>query len=206
MGIVTHVPPGRAGRMWLRRKLDTAARGRDQLDRKLRILVPERERLLILDERCRADWARTCGEARVWLLRAGLLGGEDALRAAIPSEPATVAVAWTSAMGLSYPTDVHLTGTPAPLPAAASNAAIGPAIAAWREALLAGVRLAAASEALRRVEEEVMVTRQRLRALDKRWVPNLVMALESLELALEQAEQEDGVRLRRASGDARWTS
>ena len=32
------VPPGRAGRLWLQRRLETARRGAGLLDRKLRIL------------------------------------------------------------------------------------------------------------------------------------------------------------------------
>jgi V/A-type H+-transporting ATPase subunit D len=42
------------------------------------------------------------------------------------------------------------------------------------------------------------VTRRRLRALDKRWLPWLAESLRTLELSLEQVEQDDGIRLRRA--------
>ena len=59
------------------------------------------------------------------------------------------------------------------------------------------------------------MTRRRLHALDKRWLPWLTAALTDLELALEQAEHEDGIRLRRADaatadgagrGRRRWSS
>jgi V/A-type H+-transporting ATPase subunit D len=63
--------------------------------------------------------------------------------------------------------------------------------------LQAAVRSAAASEALRRIDAEVAVTRRRLRALDKAWLPALQHAMATLELVLEQAEQDDGTRLRR---------
>ena len=46
MALLARIPPGRAGRMWLRRRLATAERGREQLDRKLRILLPDLQRLL----------------------------------------------------------------------------------------------------------------------------------------------------------------
>jgi V/A-type H+-transporting ATPase subunit D len=60
----------------------------------------------------------------------------------------------------------------------------------------AGARLAAMEEAVRRLETEVNLTRRRLRALDQRWLPQLEDALRDLELALEQAELDDGIRLR----------
>ena len=49
------------------------------------------------------------------------------------------------------------------------------------------------------METEVAVTRRRMRALDKRWLPWLEQSLAALELSLEQAEQEEGARLRLAS-------
>ena len=101
-------------------------------------------------------------------------------------------------MGLSYPADVRITGVEAE-PLAAGNAAVEPATAAHRVALLAGLRAAAAAEALRRVDAEIAVTRRRRRAIDKRWLPWLHDSLRALDLSLEQAEQEDGVRVRRAA-------
>jgi V/A-type H+/Na+-transporting ATPase subunit D len=200
MAFGPRIPPGRAGRMWLRRRAETATRGRDQLDRRLRILVPEQQRLRLQADRSRAAWTAACEGARTWLLRATLLGGEDAVRMATPSRPAEFEIGWTAAMGLSYPGEVRVVD-PAPLsPAPAGNAAVAPAVEAFRTALLAAVRAAAAEEALRRVEEEIAVTRRRVRALDKRWLPWLAESLAALDLSLEQAEQEDGMRLRRAAG------
>lgn len=199
MAFGPRIPPGRAGRMWLRRRADTAARGRDQLDRKLRILIPEQQRLRIHADRSRAAWATACEGARTWLLRATLLGGQDAVRNATPPQPVGVEIIWTTAMGLSYPADVRLVDPPAQPPAPAANAAVAPTADAFRAALLAGVRSAAAQEALRRVDTEIAVTRRRLRALDKRWLPWLNDSLIALNLSLEQAEQEDGMRLRRAA-------
>ena len=194
---VRKIPPGRAGRLWLRRRLDTATRGRDQLDRKLRILIPERQRLRIqLDQRHTA-WVSACTDARTWLLRASLLSGQDAILAAASGESVQADVVWTTAMGLTYPTDVRLTGIPT-TPLVAVNAAVKPAATAYAAALIAGVRTAAATDALRRVDGEIAVTRRRLRAIEKRWLPWLHESLRALELSLEQAEQEDGVRMRRA--------
>lgn len=199
MALLARVPPGRAGRMWLRRRLGTAERGRDQLDRKLRILIPEQRRLHAQAEHCRKGWAVACDDARVWLLRATLLGGQDVLRMASVPHLVDIEVVWTTAMGLRYPADARLVAPPPEPPAVVGNSAIGPAAAAYRSALLAGVRTAAAEEAVRRIEAEIAVTRRRLRALEKRWLPWLQAALAELELSLEQAEQEDGIRLRRAA-------
>lgn len=199
MALLARIPPGRAGRLWLRRRLDTAERGRDQLDRKLRILVPELQRRRIQADLCRKDWAEACSDATTWLLRATLLGGQDAVRHAVPPHLAEVELTWTTAVGLSYPADVRLVSLPEDAPLLPGNAAIAPAAAAFRAALLAGVRTAAAEEAVRRVEAESAVTRRRLRALEKRWLPWLHESLAALELALEQGEQEDSVRLRRTA-------
>lgn len=194
------VPPGRAGRHWLRRRLATAERGREQLDRKLRILFPEQQRLRIRAARVGAEWEAACTEADEWLVRACLLGGQDAIRGASRPEPVGADVHWTTTMGLSYPSDARVSpagGESTALPP--GNAALAPAAAAFGAALAAGVRAAAAQEAVRRVEAEIAVTRRRLRALDKRWLPALHRELVRLELALEQSEQEDGLRLRRAA-------
>ena len=59
-------------------------------------------------------------------------------------------------------------------------------------------RAAAGAEATRRLDAEIRLTRRRIRALDKRWLPRLEAALAERELALDLAEQDDGVRLRKA--------
>ncbi len=189
--------------MWLRRRLETAGRGRDQLDRKLHILIPELQRQRLRADQWHQRWVDACTEADTWLLRATLLGGQDALRNATAAQLAQIDVTWTTAMGLSYPADIRL-ADPADEPASepapvAGNAAVPAATTAFRTALLAAIRVAAAEEAVRRVEAEIAVTRRRLRALEKRWLPWLQGALAQLELSLEQAEQEDGMRLRRAA-------
>ncbi|HET8983026.1 MAG TPA: V-type ATP synthase subunit D, partial [Pedococcus sp.] len=101
MPALSGIPPGRAGRNWLRRRLATAERGREQLDRKLRILFPEEQRLRILATRARADWESACAQADAWLLRAALLGGQDAIRCASRFEPVGVEVQWATTMGLT---------------------------------------------------------------------------------------------------------
>jgi V/A-type H+-transporting ATPase subunit D len=192
------VPPGRAGRLWLHRRIATAARGRDQLDRKLRILLPEQQRLRIQADRARAAWEAAYAIAQTWLVRAALLGGEDALRHGATPGYVQLTIVETTSIGLRYPIGVELSGA-APQPdAPPDNSAVPAAAAAFRAAVLTGARAAAAAEAVRRLDREIGITRRRLRALDKRWLPWLQGTLAGLELALEQAEQDDGVRLRKA--------
>jgi V/A-type H+-transporting ATPase subunit D len=199
--ITARVPPGRAGRIWLRRRLATARRGRDQLDRKLRILQPEVQRQRIRASRTHEEWERACAEVRRWTARAALLSGQDGVRHAAARQPAEVELSWATSMGVRYPSGASVV-TPAEPGAVLDNAAILPAVEATRAALAAGVQAAAADEAVRRIEAEIDVTRRRLHALDKRWLPWLEASLAGLELALEQAEHEDGVRLRRATDTA----
>ncbi|WP_298460810.1 V-type ATP synthase subunit D [uncultured Cellulomonas sp.] len=205
MPSLAHVPPGRAGRLWLRRRLGTAERGRDQLERKLRVLAPELERRRLHRDQRHRQWAADCRDAQVWVLRAGLLGGQDALDRAAPARPVEVRLRWSTTVGVTYPVEAELVdlAPDATLGRTVGNAAVEPAAAAFRRALLAGVEAAAADEALRRVEEEARTTRRRLRALEQRWLPWLQDRLTTVESALEQAEQEDAARLRHAVGTDR---
>lgn len=196
-------PPGRAGRLWLRRRLLTAQRGRSQLDRKLRILVPERRRLLHLADRYREEWLAACQEATTWLRRAALLGGQDALRLAQTPQSAAVTVDWASTMGVVYPVDVRVSREGAESERLMGNAALAPASAAAWAMVEAAARVAATEEAVRRLDAEVGLTRRRLRALDQRWLPQLEGALRDLELVLEQAELDDGIRLRHGGRSGR---
>lgn len=198
MSPTAKVPPGRAGRMWLRRRLVTAERGHEQLDRKLRILIPERQRLQTRAARRHEEWVAAHADAQAWLLRASMLGGQDAIRAAAAPGLVDVTVLWTTAMGLAYPEDVTISHPGPDVPVLPSNAAMAPAVRAFRAALLAGSRAAAVDESVRRVEAEIGVTRRRMRALDKHWLPWLRAEISTLELSLEQSEQEDGMRLRRS--------
>ncbi len=198
MPITARVPPGRAGRIWLRRRLATAHRGRDQLDRKLRILQPEVQRQRIRAARSHEEWDRACAKVRRWTTRAALVSGQDGFRHAAARHLAEVELSWATSMGVRYPSGASVATASEP-GAVVDNAALAPALDASRTALLAGARAAAADEAVRRIEAEIDVTRRRLHALDRRWLPWLDAELARLELALEQAEHEDGIRLRRAT-------
>jgi V/A-type H+/Na+-transporting ATPase subunit D len=191
------VPPGRAGRLWLRGRLAVARHGLDLLDRKLRILRGEQERLALLTQRTGDEWEQACRQAETWLLRAALLGGQRSLRLATGGPPAGVTVAWRDTMGIRYPAEAtcDAPGQASPPP---GGAALERAAAAHRAALAAAARHAAASAALRTVDAEVAATSQRLRAIQDRWIPRLRATLAQVELDLDELEHADAARLRRA--------
>ncbi len=193
------VPPGRAGRLWLTRRLQVARRGADLLDGKLRILTEELGRLHQAAAQTAEEWNRSCIEAERWLLRASVLGGQRAVRLAAGGEVADVTISYTVSMGVRHPA-----GTACVVPA--PDTWDGPTLTRTRQvhaaALAAAVRHAAAAEALRVVEAEALATRYRLRAIRDRWIPRLEQALAEVTLAIEEQELADAARLRLASGPA----
>jgi V/A-type H+-transporting ATPase subunit D len=60
------LPPGRAGRMWLVRRLDVAQRGADLLEHKLRILITEEHDFSLRAERARREWEAAVAELDRW--------------------------------------------------------------------------------------------------------------------------------------------
>ena len=190
-------PPGRSGRLWLQRRLVTARRGAGLLDVKLLLLCREEERFTALALRTCATWEERCAEAERWLLRAAVVGGQRGLRPDGPGESAAVDIGWASVMGVRYPASATCRIPPEPPRASVSaTAAVPLAAAAYRAALEAGVAHAVAQAAVRVVAAEVVTTRGRLRAIEHRWIPELEAALHGLDVALDELERAEGVRLR----------
>jgi vacuolar-type H+-ATPase subunit D/Vma8 len=201
------MPAGRAGHRWLAERLHTAERAAELLDGKLRVLRRTQISYHLRAERTAAAWAHTCAEAETWLLRGSLLGGQRALRDATPETAAVVDVRWTVVMGVHHPVDAFVTpgaaaaGSPTP-----SNGAMVEAAAAYRAVLDAAAQHAVVAMTVRRVDAEVVATRQRLRAIRERRVPALRQALVEVELELEELEHADAVRLHRAVSSPRARS
>ncbi len=190
------VPPGRAGRLWLRQRLALADRAASLLDRKLYLLTAELPRLRSEAAATGQQWQASCAEAERWLLRAVLLGGERAIRLAPAVGQADVRITYTTTMGARHPASAQcLTGQAAGW----EGPAVSSARAGHRAALEVAVRHAAATAALAAVEAETATTRYRLRALQHRWLPRLQQALAALEFSLEEQERADAARLRAAS-------
>lgn len=194
------VPPGRAGRIWLQRRLGLAGQAASRLEQKLRILRTEQAHAALLLEHTRGPWEEQCREAETWLLRAALLGGQATLRPAPGAPLAELSVVWTTSMGTTYPAEATCTPPePDPGTAPVSSAAVIAATAAYRRALDAAVRHAVAVWAARAIETELATTRQRLRGVQDRWIPRLDAALREMQVALDEADQAEGVRLRWAA-------
>ena len=193
------VPAGRAGRPWLVHRLEIARGAADVLDQKRRALTRERGRLVELVAEARAEWERAAGEAADWLDRASVLAGERRLRLARfhAGERATLQVRWRNFLGVACPETPELE-----LPALAGAAGVGGsaalpvAAAAHRRALEAAARFGALRVAHDRISDELAATNRRLRAIERRWIPQHEEALAALALALDEAEREDAVRTR----------
>lgn len=197
MTVVRH-PPGRAGRLWLRRRVATAERGSDQLGRKLRVLLGEQQRVRLLGEDAERTWEAAVGEARTWQLRAGLLGGQQAYAGGPAVEPVRVSMRWTNIVGVTVPDTSRVLEPSAPVLDPAGNAAAVAMTAAFGAALRAAVVVGVTHEAEHRIATEVGLTRRRVRALERRWLPALRSALAAVEQSIEFDEQEENGRLRRA--------
>lgn len=191
-------PPGRSGRLILRRRLVTSERAGDLLSQKEEALRRERERLSGQVVRTRTVWEHSCAEMDVAVARVRLLGGATELRAmtVARADEATVTCRWQTAMGVEYPGDV--TVEPGPVPRSVSTAAFGPATLACRTALAAGAEHAAAVLAVERIDHELAETRRRRRAVVDRLVPQLTRELHQVEIDLDEAEREEALRTRLA--------
>jgi V/A-type H+-transporting ATPase subunit D len=189
------VPPGRAGRLWLERRLAVARRGTDLLDRKLRILAAELAKLEAAAAGTGREWEQRSGEAERALLHATLLGGQRSVRLAAGRELAEVTVSYTVTMGARHPDGTDCT---VPRPATWDGPALAAARQAHADALAAAVRHAAAAAAVSVIAAETAATRYRLRAVRDRWIPRLAEALAQVEFSLGEQERADGARLRQA--------
>ena len=187
------VPPGRTGRLWLRRRLETARRGSALLDRKLHLLLSEQHRLRAEEQRTRREWESSCATADLWLLRAALLSGRRAIALAASQAPAEVTIRYALAAGTRYPAAVTCT---TPDPGTFEGPTVAAARQACRDAVAAAAQHAAAARAVSIIDTEAGATRYRLRAIENRWIPRLEHALTQVELGLEELEHADGVRLR----------
>ncbi len=191
------VPPGRAGRIWLVRRLDTARRGADLLDRKLRILQGELTLWQATAEETAVAWDRSQADAQAWLLRAALLGGERAIRLADDGQAAQVTISYETTMGIRYPSQATCSS---PSASTWDGPVMARARRSHRAALAAAAQHASAAAAVRVIDDEVRATRYRLRAVQDRWIPRLEQALAEVTFTLEEQERADAARLRLAAG------
>ena len=155
-------PPGRAGRLWLERRVAAATRGAELLERKLAVLRREERRLATLADGTSAAWEPACAEAERRGLIAAVLSGDDPAPA--PAAAAEVEVSWTAFMGVRYPARATCRIAEGPPLLLDPSAAVPPARDACRTALEAGVAHAGAVAARDLVAAEALATRTRLRS------------------------------------------
>lgn len=203
------VPPGRSGRLWLRRRLAVARRGHDVLEQKRQALRRQLERLDELLADARREWGLRAEDAERWWQRAAVLAGERPLELArgVTRGRAEVDVVWRSTLGVVYPSEAAVilpNGEPFP---PGGSAALAYARDAHRRALEAAVQLGAAEHAHERTARELQATTQRLRAIERRWIPEHERVLREVELALDESDREEAARarwvIRRLARDAR---
>jgi V/A-type H+-transporting ATPase subunit D len=203
MSELRRVPAGRAGRLWLSGRLRAGRLAADLLDRKLRVLRLEQERLAEMERRTSAHWRASWQRADTWSRRASVLAGQRGVRLAAPGQPAEVTLTWTNVMGVRYPSSATCTiPEPNPSTRGEDSAALVEASAAHREAVVAAAAHAATTTASRVIEAELVATRRRRHAITDRWIPRLERALQKVAAELDETERADTFRMRWAA-DAR---
>jgi V/A-type H+-transporting ATPase subunit D len=187
------IPPGRAGRLWLRERLAVATSALSLLERKRALLEGEQRRLRAHRDRTAHDWATACADARQWQVRAALFGGTRAMLAAAPIQHADITVHLTTLAGVRYPDHVECALPQAGSAEVNGGASLTHARAAHCRALVAAAEDAAAAAAVRAVDRELSATRIRAQALRHRRIPALHTALTQLDLALEERERAERI-------------
>jgi len=188
---------GRAAKVQLERRLQTALHGARLLDRKQHILADQLERLQFREDQKRAEWEALARDAALWLRRSAALDGTEHIGGATPKDAATVVLQWGNTMGVRYPKDPQCR-TP-DFPEAGGSSALTYAAIVHRDALRAGVDLAAVQRARVLMAAELAATRTRQRAVENRWIPRLEVELMSIRRQLDAQELEESLRLRWAA-------
>jgi V/A-type H+-transporting ATPase subunit D len=192
------IPPGRAGRLWLLRRLDVARRGADVLDQKRRTLLREQERMAERLATATLEWERQAAVAAEWNTRALTIAGPRRLLvSALRRDRAEVSVEWLNMLGVVVPVSatVQLAASP-DFVALGGGSSVALAARAHERALAAAAVHAAARAAYLAITAELAATTRRLRAIEQRWIPDHEAALGRLELRLEEVELEDLARAR----------
>jgi vacuolar-type H+-ATPase subunit D/Vma8 len=169
------------------------------LEQKQQTLLREQQRLAVRLAGAAAEWERLGAEAAGWNERALAIAGARRLRLAALHRPgpAEVTVERRNTLGVVYPeTAVVEPGKTPDFVSLGGGASVALAARAHAEALAAAAEYAAARAAHEAISAEVTATSRRRRAVERRWIPDHETALHRLELALDERELEDHVRVR----------
>ncbi len=189
--------PSRAARLRLLAQADLARHASELLHNKEEAVRREQVRIAAHTTRTAEAWTQQFQSAAEWILRARLLGASAELAALDPPKPATVTPQWKTAMGVTYPGNVDC--QPADPPPLTTTAALSPAAASYRSALIAAADHAATSTALARLDHELAQTRQRRRAIEEHLLPDLLTTIHKLDGQLDEQDREEAVRIRLAT-------
>jgi V/A-type H+/Na+-transporting ATPase subunit D len=185
--------------MWLVRRLQTARRGAELLDRKRQALLREQARIRREAEDARGAWEQAAADAALWSTRAAMLDGADrlALLARHVEGRASLGLSWSNVMGARLPSAQQvLLPDPPPLSALGGSSAAVSLARACAQATRAAVRCAAAERAEAELSAELRRSSRRLRALQQRLIPQHEQALARLDLALDESQREQAARVR----------
>ena len=193
------IPPGRAGRTWLLARIEVAHRGAELLDRKRQVLLAEQVRMRAAVAQARGEWLEAAARVEGWTMRAGIVDGAIRLQllARHVTDDASLELSWRNLMGAQLP-DAKAINVPDPPSISAlggSSAAVLLAQACCRAAR-AAARYAIAERAEAELAAELARAARRLRALRDRWIPQHEHALAALDLALDEAQREQAIRIR----------
>ena len=193
------IPPGRAGRIWLVRRLDVARRGAELLDRKRQVLLRELARVRTEAADAERAWHDAAAQVALWSARAAILDGPGRLEllARHAQQPASLELSWTNLMGARLPSVERIDlPDPPPLSALGGSSATVLLARACADATRAAVRYVALQRAEAELSAELRRAARRLRALQNRWIPQHEAALASLDLALDESQREQSARAR----------
>ena len=193
------IPPGRAGRIWLVRRLDVARRGAELLDRKRQVLLRELARVRTEAADAERAWHDAAAQVALWSARAAILDGPGRLEllARHAQQPASFELSWTNLMGARLPSVERIDiPEPPPLSALGGSSATVLLARACAVATRAAVRYVALQRAEAELSAELQRAARRLRALQNRWIPQHEAALASLDLALDESQREQSARAR----------
>ena len=183
-------PPGRAGRLWLVRRLEVARRGVEVLDQKRQTLLREQQRLSEVAGRRHAglgaEGAR-CGRVERPCAR-DRRRTAAAARGRAGSGRCEVEVEWRNALGTVFPAgaSVH-PGPERDFVALGGGSVVAFAARAHAEAVAAAAGYAAARAAHEAITAELAATARRQRAIERRWIPEHEAALHRIELDARRA-------------------
>jgi V/A-type H+-transporting ATPase subunit D len=193
------IPPGRAGRTWLVGRLEIATRGAELLDRKRQALLREQARVRAEAADALQAWEEAATQAARWSDRATMLDGADRLEllARHVQDRASLRLSRSNLMGARIPS-VEAVAVPDPPPLSALGGSSAAVIAARAccEAVRAAARHAVARRADLELSAELGRVARRLRALQQRWIPQHEEALAMLDLALDESQREQAIRVR----------